>query len=568
MVPTPTPGFIAPAAPAIGVGVAGAGVAAAAAAAAVAAAAPVAAMAVGAAALGVGIFAGANFLAQSWGYFNGRDKPNKNNKLPNGIGVDWSGPSGSAGQSYKIEYEWPIKAADSPGATGSEITLRYTDESAQGPFDGAMAETSSTATKRGKWTYGVTREGDRISGSYWDANRNFYSGGEGALKVRVIPLGDPALSPKPAPYTPAPPPYAPEPLPELEPQKAPKPRPKAPPPLPQVPPDPRPLPPVAPPSPNPAPAPNTPQTPQPGSPAPSPVPGSEQLPNTGKAPAAKPGAIVKTDKNAHYIAGGRVGGSGFGPGNLVQTSKELGRIEQKLAMMLSPLKGGNNYLQLLLGIYNYLNQILPPVEYSLTEKCEPCGDGTDQPCPGPIYSDQLPINFNAFQGIAERLDAVAGLIDAQLGARQVTCSTKRPELRGDWVTVRFESDGPSEMGTRPLRKLLRYRSESGKSIGQLSDYWAPFTWTAGNVCVIHKGASWGTPQCWAESADEGKRVIRFAAAESGLDPDAVGQWTVSFSRNPRFGQRGSMRVKSIEGFPAVTSRDGSDGLPVVARPET
>ena len=560
----PTPGFIAPAAPAVGVGVGGAAIAATAAAAAVAAAAPVAAVAVGAAALGVGIFAGAKFLAQQWGYLNGRDEPNKNNTLPNGVGIEWTGPAGKAGRRYDIEFSWPIKPSQTTTGGGTELSVSSRNEDVPGPFDGAMAETSATGTKRGKWTWGVTRDGDRIAGGYWDANRDYFSRGEGALSVSVFDRGEPDQKPLAPPYLPKPPAYVPEPVPELEPSTAPKPRPKAPPPLPQVPPKPSPLPPLAPPSPNPAPAPNTPPTPQPGSPSPSPVPGGERLPNTGAAPAPKPLPITTTPGDKHYVGDSPIGGPGVGPKNPAQITKELGRIENKLASLLSSFKpGGPDYGDILEGLLAALLALLPGFDYSLTEKCEPCGD--DNPCPPPVYSETLGFGESAgIQGLAYRIDALARLIDGQLGARQLTCSTKRPELLGDWVTVRFESDGPSEMGSRPLRKLLRYRTESGKSLGQLSDYWAGFTWTSGDVCVIHKGASWGTPQCWAKSVNEGKRVLRFAAAESGFDPDAVGQWTVSFSRNPRYGQRGFMRVKRVEGFPAVTSRDGPDGLPQVA----
>ena len=110
-----------------------------------------------------------------------------------------------------------------------------------------------------------------------------------------------------------------------------------------------------------------------------------------------------------------------------------------------------------------------------------------------------------------------------------------------------------------LRKLLRYRSESSRNLGQLSAYWQDFTWTEGEVCVIHKGAWWGTPQVWAASPEEGKRVIRAAGAEAGINPDQTGQWATSSSDSPRYGMSGTMRLEEANGLRWVTRREGPDG---------
>ena len=566
MFPTPTPGFIPPAIPPVAVGVGGAGVAAAAAVAAVAAAAPVAAVAVGAAAVGVGIFVGAQFLAQQWGYMNGRDKPDKGNTLPNGVGVNWSGPAGKAGFVYDITFKWPIRPSqnENPDGDTPELELGANLTNVAGPFDGAYANTDATNSERGKWYYGVTRDGEPYAGSYWDQNRVFYSAGEGGLSVEVRQVGSPDPSPLPPPYVPRPPAVEPEPLPE--PEAEPEPRKVPPIPLPQAPPNVEPLPPIAPPAPNPAPAPAPQPTPTPSPSPPPTVPGSESIGNNGSRPAPKPAPIVTTDKNSHFVRGGRIGGQGFGPTNPQQVSKELGRIEQKMAYMLQNFKpNGPNYGEILLQILQLLSQVLPGADYTLTEKCEPCGDDST-PCPAPVYEENIGAGTFGTQGLAYRMDALARLIDASLGAKQLTCAPSPRIYEGDWVTIRFDSDAPSPMGKDRLRKLFRYRTLSSRSIGQLSEYWADFTWNAGSVCVKHISAPWGTPQCWAESADEGKRVIRFAAAESGFDPDAVGKWEIGFSRNPRYGQSGFMRVARVESYPAVTSRDGPSGLPLVAIP--
>ena len=141
----------------------------------------------------------------------------------------------------------------------------------------------------------------------------------------------------------------------------------------------------------------------------------------------------------------------------------------------------------------------------------------------------------------------------------------RPPLAGDWVTTQWKSDEKDDITGTRLRKRFRYRSQSSRDLKQLSDYWRDFTWQAGQVCVIHKNAWWGTPQVWASSAEEGKRVIRFAAGEAGLNPDEVGEWVVTGSRAPRYGMSGTMRLIDKDGFPWVASRDGADWPNLLAR---
>jgi hypothetical protein len=166
-----------------------------------------------------------------------------------------------------------------------------------------------------------------------------------------------------------------------------------------------------------------------------------------------------------------------------------------------------------------------------------------------------------------RLDAIVELLQAHKNFKQPICRDK-PELEGQWVTTRWESDEKMVDSGRRLRKLFRYRTKSTRDLGQLSSYWASFTWRAGPVCVIHKGAWWGTPQVWAESAEEGRRVIRHAAAEAGLDPDQIGRWATSSSGSPRYGMSGTMKILKKEGFPWVSSRDGANWPNYLARERT
>ena len=189
---------------------------------------------------------------------------------------------------------------------------------------------------------------------------------------------------------------------------------------------------------------------------------------------------------------------------------------------------------------------------------------------GNLKSEEYPV-FGA-TSVGEALAAIhdqnttlAVMIQQHLNWKTPTCGPDRPLLLGDWRTIAFISDEKSPDGRNRLRKRFRYRSQSGLELGGLVDHWANFTWQAGPVCVQHSGSSVGTPQVWAASADEGKRVIRHAFGEAGVDPDQVGQWTVGGSNNPRFGMPGTMRVNTTGGYYRITERLGSDARPMVLK---
>ena len=161
-------------------------------------------------------------------------------------------------------------------------------------------------------------------------------------------------------------------------------------------------------------------------------------------------------------------------------------------------------------------------------------------------------------GMARRIDALAWMINNSGLIPYTTCGSTKPVLEGQWVTTRWESDKKMDHSGRRLRKLFRYRTKSTRDLGQLSAYWEDFTWHAGDVIVWHEGAWWGSPKVWAQSAEEGKRVIRHAASEAGIDPDQVGRWKSGSSHSPRYGMSGNMRILKKEGFPWVASRSGAD----------
>ena len=142
-------------------------------------------------------------------------------------------------------------------------------------------------------------------------------------------------------------------------------------------------------------------------------------------------------------------------------------------------------------------------------------------------------------------------LQTHLNWKTPTCDAQPPG-EGDWRTISFISTETSPYGKSRLRKRFRYRSTSGWELGAIVDHWKDFTWSAGPVCVKHLGASWGTPTVWADSIDEGKRVIRHAAAGSGIDPDQVGRWSVGGSSSSRLGVSGTMIVNNRGGYWWIT----------------
>ena len=236
-----------------------------------------------------------------------------------------------------------------------------------------------------------------------------------------------------------------------------------------------------------------------------------------------------------------------------------------LGLILAKLPEGDDFdwglildlLQLIYGILE-VERTFEADTYKLEGICE----GEDDEGNQPVFS--RPVLGGTFDVAAlSRLDAMQDLLQAHLAYKTPTCGTPRPKLEGDWRTISFISDETSPAGKSRLRKRFRYRSSSSVGLDGLVDHWKDFAFTAGDVIVQHKGAAWGTPQVWAASIDEGKRVIRHAGGEAGIDPDQVGEWRISGSNNPRYGMSGTMRVNTSGGYYWITERLESDNRPPV-----
>ena len=384
------------------------------------------------------------------------------------------------------------------------------------------------------------------------------------------------------------PPAPPQPVPGPGPQPGPlpspnRPAPIAPPlPVPGVPtvPEPSPDPDVSPvpgpaptPDPGPSPAPDTDPEPgrtpipvPPGIPVPT-VPSTPTTPDTALptvpdgnvAPQPTP-APVPTPPNVHFPQPGQ---PGVNPGgtrpDITAIAQEVGRIEQKVASQGNVLN--NIPWQLILAALQGLEDLLagptPGTTYTLTGVCEEPDDDGNQP----VFSTPVG-DAPGLEAIQKRIDALPQILQQHLAYKTPTCGGTL-QSSGDWRTISFRSENPSPYGKSRLRKRFRYRSFSGNELPAVVDHWRNFTWVSGPVVVKHLGAAWGTPQVWAVSADEGKRVIRHAAGEAGIDPDQVGRWEVGGSNSSRLGVSDTMRVDITGGYYWITARDGSSERPIV-----
>lgn len=467
--------------------------------------------------------------------------------------------SGVVPSTIEVEANSPRLDYNCGGSSGNnDITEQYPLRVRQLDGDGNQV---------GDWqTYGEPQPGGT---SYENTNDG---GREWVAFVTEVNYASPSLYPPeapPGPITPQPDPY---PGPDLQPKKvapfdltsAPEPATQvitAPQPDIQIPPNPRPV--VVPNPPDPE-IPDIQALPEPELAA-IPIP-SPSIPLINGVPAPAPiTPPAPTPPDVHFPIGPNTPiGPGGVPPSLPGIADEVGRIEQKTAKVL---EGQNNFFEQLDNILDLVELLelikdlfekpLPAQTYSITGVCEE-GD------PQPSTNVELPK-----EKWADRLislgDMMPTLLQAHLGYKTPICgqapSNEKPQLDGTWISTRWVSDGDSPGGTERLRKLFRYRSKSTRDVDELRAYWAGFTWEAGPVIVWHRGAWWGEPKVWAASEAEGKRVLRFAAGEAGIDPDLDGEWRVGSSRNPRYGQTGTMRLETPRGTRWVTRRDGPSGLP-------
>lgn len=499
--------------------------------------------------------------------------------LPAAFDLTQTGQMGTEGATLQATMYWDKSEAEDDGCGaietfGPNVKAKVTIDGTGGGLRWSRGPLTENSCGWKSWVLQVLTSMP-ASGSTDDppyktvASQSINQSNAGIPGVKVtlnwVPIGDPLPDlPRPA-WDPVP---EPEPLPEVDPETAPKrvvPSPlPLPLPKPAVVPDAEPLPSTAPsPLPAPAPLPVEPAV----SPQVQPAKQPKETQTTTQAGAIVPVPPKKTavtpkdvhvfGSNAAKVAGRTMRATATG------IAQEVGRIEQKIAGMNKgfPSIGGlAELLFLLTSLNDLLNSQKDGTTYELNSVCE-C-DPCDETCEEETTTIETEGGYYV-DAILSRIDAIPQLIQAHKDYRQPVCD-ERPCLAGDFRTISFISDECSPYGNNRLRKRFRYRSQSGVGLDGLVDHWKDFTWSAGAVCVQHKGASWGTPQCWASSSDEGKRVILHAGGEAGIDPNKVGEWIVSGSNNPRYGVPGTMRVNTKGGFYWITERLDSDARPLVA----
>ena len=285
---------------------------------------------------------------------------------------------------------------------------------------------------------------------------------------------------------------------------------------------------------------------------------------TNGLPLPAAGSVASTPTDVHVVEGTPVSSGGARP-SLASIAAELGRVESKAARLMNNTSNGppNDFNWLLLWqaineIYDWLASLtnqLPGGSFTLTAPCDYTENGDNK-----SYFFAFPKADFQTRVLDQQL-AILDVLQYHLNSKTPICRDDKPQLQGTWVSTRWESDSPSPGGRVRLRKLLRYRSKSTRDASELETYWREVVWQAGPVCVFHKGAWWGTPQIWASTEEEGKRVLRIAGGEAGIDPDQIGEWGTSSSRSARYGMPGTMRLMERHGSRWVTRRDGPDGLP-------
>lgn len=291
-----------------------------------------------------------------------------------------------------------------------------------------------------------------------------------------------------------------------------------------------------------------------------PVPGSATATGTDGRPVPRPGPLVPTTPSDVHFPGGIPITSNPPQPTLEGIAQEVGRIENKLNKLLAPgTTDVPDWIGLAWRIWDFLSSASDAGEYSLHGTCERDVDGN------PIDSTrQFPWggSFGAIGNVASRVDAIAEMLQYSKELKQPICRGSG-SARGEFVSVNFESDAPSIAGQKPLRKLLRYRDQTAAPLEAHVAHWADFSWLAGPVIVANKGGVWGEVQVWAANADEGKRVIRHAAAIAGVNlADPAAAWIVTGSTSARYGQTGVMRVRRLRnGAWMISKRLTPDGNP-------
>lgn len=405
----------------------------------------------GAIAIGAGISAllsaGIAGLAQLWGYLNNRQGAEQPG--------NWQGPTGA----YILANSVVEGQGNGSGSLVPEVTNpdRWPILGQVGsPPDNAVISTwyeyipEGSATAWG-WSYryawmqdGVLQQGYVTSGLFDQPATDFRKPDESPeMVVRWTRTGSTDPLPEAEPVYPGP---APNPQIEPEPLPAPQPAPAQPAPLPLVVPAVPGADPVAPPASPPATPSTTPANPPARRPQAPPVP--TPLPVETPTPQAEPtenGALVPTPvpppivtpEDAHFVGGQPVRSPGPAP-TPEGIAKEVGRIEEKLAMLLDPKKAGSSsnldrlgeLTKLVMDIVNILTGLTGAGAYTLSSPC--VLDENDQRI---VTTVNYGAGLTTLGLLNNKVDALATLLQAHKDLKQPICRQLPPV--GQPVTVNF-----------------------------------------------------------------------------------------------------------------------------------
>lgn len=151
----------------------------------------------------------------------------------------------------------------------------------------------------------------------------------------------------------------------------------------------------------------------------------------------QPEPTPQTPPGQEQTAGGPVGGPGQAPRpDLAGIAEEVGRIEQKVLLLLArPEGGGGGDLAPLADLLNQLlerlNRSYPGGSYGLDSPCETSPDGSRLP---PRLAPWPPAaGFDA--ALLARMDSLAELLQHHKDLKQPNCA--RPRSTGTAATVTF-----------------------------------------------------------------------------------------------------------------------------------
>ena len=167
--------------------------------------------------------------------------------------------------------------------------------------------------------------------------------------------------------------------------------------------------------------------------------------------------------------------------------------------------------------------------------------------------------FPMLQALQTNQNELTELLQQHLEWKTPVCKGEKKETNETVVTVRFSSLAYSSSGNDRIHKKLRYFSSKGSSLETYAAKWSDFTWKSGPWVVALQGTALGRPQVWAETEDEGKRVIRFLAEGEGVDTSDEAEWVVGKVKNDRYGEVLTMETYKRGQYVWVTSRQGPSG---------